>query len=231
MKGLPILLAAMSGSVGGLTFSHNAGGPYVRIRGNPTQPNTPAQSAVKAIFGEISTAWRADLTAAERDDWDLYGAATPLIDRIGQSFFPTGLNMYIRGNTGLLQNGNTRVDGGPVTPGLPSFTAPSASVVNGSTEVASIDFEVTDAWVGVDETHMLIYASRGQGVSINFFKGPYQLAGSIDGDGTTPPTSPAAITVPFNVVDGQKVFFRAVLVDEQGRLGQEVFFEQVVTSG
>lgn len=231
MKGLPLLLTAMSGSLAGLVFSHNAGGAYVRGRGIPTQPNTPAQAAIKAIFGELGTAWRQDLTAQERDDWDLYGAATPLTDKIGQPFFPTGLNMYIRGNTGLLQSGGTRVDGGPITPGLPSFTAPSAAAVESTTNVASIVFEETDAWTGVDGTRLLIYASRGQGLSINFFKGPYQLAGTIDGDGVLAPTSPQNVTVPFNVALGQKVFFRAVLVDEQGRLGQEVFFEQVVTTG
>lgn len=231
MKGLPLLLGSMSGSVGGNTFSHNAGGPYVRLRGNPTQPNTPAQAALKGFFGSLATAWRVTLTAAQRDDWDLYAAATPLIDRIGQQFFPTGLNMFIRGNTGLLQNGNPQILAGPAVPGLPTFTPPTVVTISASTNQASIAFEGTDAWVDVDETHLIIYASRGQGASINFFKGPYQLAGSVDGDGVLAPTSPADITVPFNLTDGQKVFFRATLIDETGRKGTDVFFEGPVTSG
>ena len=230
MKGLPLLLASMSGSVGGNTFSHNRGGPYVRLRGNPTQPNTPAQSALKGFFGSLATAWRVTLTPANRADWDLYAAATPLIDKIGQAFFPTGLNMFIRGNTGLLQNGNTQINAGPVAPGLPTFTAPAVVTIADSTDVASISFTEGDAWVGVDTTHLLIYASRGQGSSINFFKGPYQLAGSIDG-AVIPLTSPQNVTIPFNVSDGQKVFFRASLIDEAARKGADVFFEGAVTSG
>lgn len=230
MKGLPLLLTSMSGSVGGLTFSHNRGGAYVRDRAVPTQPNTPPQALLKAFFGALSTAWRATLTAAQRDDWDLYAAATPLIDKLGQPFFPTGLNMFIRGNTGLLQNGNTVVLDGPVVPGLPTFTPPAAVSIESTTNVATISFTVGDAWVDVDDTHVLIYASRGQGASINFFKGPYQLAGSIDGAAIGAPTSPATVTVPFNLSDGQKVFFRATLIDENGRKGADVYFEGVVTS-
>ncbi len=230
MKGLPLLLTAMSGSLGGLTFAHGIGGAYVRERANPTQPNTPAQTIIKGIFGQLSTAWRSDLSATQRDDWDLYADATPLLDRLGQSFIPTGLNMYIRGNTGLLQGEFTRVDLGPVTPGLPTFTAPAAQSIESTTNVAQITFTVGDAWVDLDENFLFIYASRGQGSSINFFKGPYQLAGVIEGDAITAPTSPAAITIPFGVKDGQKVFFRATLIDAEGRKGQDVFFEGVVST-
>ena len=230
MKGLPLLLNGMSGSLGGLTFSHNAGGAYVRARGIPTQPNTPEQAAVKNAFTQLSTAWRADLTAAQRDDWDLYAAATPLIDKIGNPFFPTGLNMFIRGNVGLLQNADVRVDVGPVTPGLPTFTAPAVVTIESTTNVASISFTIGDAWVDLDDNHLLIYASRGKGATINFFKGPYQLAGSIDGDAISAPTSPAAITIPFNVSEFQKVFFRATLIDDEGRKGADVFFEGVVST-
>lgn len=230
MKGLPLLLNGMSGSLGGLTFSHNAGGAYVRARGIPTQPNTPAQSIIKGAFGQLSTAWRADLTATQRDDWDLYGDATPLLDKIGNPFFPTGLNMYIRGNTGLLQAEFARVDLGPVTPGLPTFTAPTVNSIESTTNVTLIAFTIGDTWVDENQTHLFIYASRGQGQSINFFKGPYQLAGSIDGDSISAPTSPASITIPFSVKDGQKVFFRALLIDEQGRKSQDVFFDGLVTT-
>ena len=230
MKGLPLLLNGMSGSLGGLTFSHNAGGAYVRARGIPTQPNTPAQTVIKGIFGQLATAWRVTLTAAQRDDWDLYADATPLLDKIGNPFFPTGLNMFIRGNTSLLQSEFARVDAGPITPGLPTFTAPAIVTIESTTDIASVSFTTGDAWVDLNNNFLFIYASRGQGATINFFKGPYQLAGVVEGDAISAPTSPAAITIPFNVSQDQKVFFRAVLIDEEGRKSQDVFFEGVVTT-
>ena len=230
MKGLPLLLTAMSGSVGGLTFSHNAGGAYVRQRSNPTQPNTPPQALLKAYFGALSTAWRTSLTNVQRDDWDLYAAATPLIDKLGQEFFPSGLNMFIRGNVGLLQNGNPILIAAPTVPGLPTFTAPTINNIESTTNIAVMAFTSGDAWPDINGTHLLIYASRGQGASINFFKGPYQLAGSVDGNATTAPTSPANITIPFNVSEPQKVFFRATLIDEAARKSQDVYFDGVVST-
>ena len=85
-------------------------------------------------------------------------------------------------------------------------------------------FTVGDAWVDLDDNHLQVWASRGQKASINFFKGPYQFAGKVTGDATTAPTSPAAITIPFNITAGQKVFFRAALIDAEGRKGQDLFF-------
>ncbi len=224
MKGLPLLLTGMSGSLGGLVFSHNRGGAYVRNRGIPTQPNTSFQTIVKGFFSQLSTAWRATLTAAQRSAWDGYAAATPLIDALGNPFFPTGLNMYIRGNIGILQNGNSRIDDGPITAGLPTATPPQLTSMTAATDIALVAFTGTDGWVSADDTHMLIYASRGKSATINFFKGPYQLAGSIDGDSGVAPTSPATITVPFNIGVGQKVFFRATLMDAEGRKGPDIFF-------
>lgn len=229
MKGLPLLLTGMSGSVGGLTFSHNRGGAYVRDRAIPTQPNTFQQVIVKAIFGTLSGLWSSLLTQAQRDDWDLYAAATPLTDKLGQPFFPTGLNMYIRGNTPSIQSGGTRVDAGPATAGLPVASVPTVTSITASTDVLSMAFTIGDAWVDLDDHNLLVYASRGQKASINFFKGPYQFAGKVTGDATTAPTSPAAITIPFNIQVGQKVFFRATLLDDIGRKGQDLFFSGIAT--
>ena len=58
---------------------------------------------------------------------------------------------------------------------------------------------------------------RGYG-TINFFKGPYQFAARINGDGTTPPTSPAVIASPFPFSAGQRVFTRIVVVRVDGRV-------------
>jgi len=225
MKGLPLLLTGMSGSLGGLTFSHNRGGAYVRDRAIPTQPNTIQQSIVKAIFGGLSGLWSSLLTPAQRSAWDAYADGTPLTDKLGQPFTPTGLNMYIRGNTPLIQSGESRVDDGPPTLGLPVATAPTAASVTAATDILSMTYADTDAWCDVDGSVLLVYASRGQKATINFFKGPYQYAGKVQGNLALPPTSPASISIPFNIGVGQKVFFRAVLVDAEGRKGQDLFFE------
>lgn len=217
MKFLPLLGTGLSGSIGGITASHNRGGPYFRDRAIPVQPNTGFQAIVKGAFGSLATAWSAILTAAQRDAWTLYADNTPLTDVLGNPFIPTGLNMYIRGNTGILQAEFARIDDGPTTFGLPNVGVLGVSGMSTATEIASVTFDVTDLWVDINDAHLFVFASRPQKASIGFFKGPYQFAGAVAGDDTTPPTSPAAITVPFATVAGDKVFFRAIVIDDQGR--------------
>lgn len=225
MKFLPLLGAALSGSVGGIVASRNRGGSYFRERAVPVQPNTPQQAVIKGIFGGLSTRWSATLTQIQRAAWDQYADGTPLTDVLGQEFIPTGLNMYIRGNTPLSQNEDPILDNGPTTLGLPTVSPVAASGMSTATEIASVTFDNTDPWANEDEGRLFVYMSRPQKQSINFFKGPYQLAGTVAGDGMTPPTSPASITSPFATVADDKVFFRAFAVDGQGRKSSDQFFD------
>lgn len=227
MKFTPLLGANLSGSIAAITASRNRGGSYFRVKAIPVQPNTSFQSIIKAIFGGLSTRWSATLTEIQRAAWTQYADGTPLTDVNGNEFIPTGLNMYIRGNTALLQNEDPIIDNGPVTLGLPTVAPVEASGMSTATEIASITFDNTDPWANEDEGRLFVYMSRPQKASINFFKGPYQLAGTVAGDGMTPPTSPASITSPFATVAGDKVFFRAFAIDGEGRKSADQFFEVI----
>lgn len=229
MKFTPLLGAQLSGSLAGITASRNRGGAYFRERAIPVQPNTSFQAVIKAIFGGLSTRWSATLTTIQRAAWDQYADGTPLIDVNGDEFIPTGLNMYIRGNTALSQNEQMIVDNGPTTLGLPTVAPLGVSSMSTATEIASVTFDNTDPWANEDEGFLFVYMSRPQKPSINFFKGPYQLAGSVQGDNMTPPTSPASITSPFATVAGDKVFFRAFAIDGEGRKSSDQFFEIITT--
>ena len=78
---------------------------------------------------------------------------------------------------------------------------------------------------------MIVYSSRPQNQSINFFKGPYQLAGTVDGDDTTAPTSPQEITSPFPLTDGQHLFVQIRVHRIDGRLSGKWRGGADVTSG
>jgi hypothetical protein len=126
--------------------------------------------------------------------------------------------MYVRSNVSRIQAGLPRVDSAPAILDLGEFTAPTIDAVDATAEDADIGFEATDAWVDEDDSAMLVYASRGQNPTINFFKGPYRFAAAILGDSVTPPTSPATIALPFAVVATQRVFFRFSVTRADGRL-------------
>lgn len=221
------LLAEASGRVGGLIFSHNAGGPYIRAAGTVTNPNTPQQTAVRDILSQLTSLWVSTLTQGQRDAWALYAENVSLTNRLGKPINVAGLNQYIRSNVPIIQSGFARQDAAPTIFDLGDFTAPGGQGSQASNDV-SVLFTDTDDWVGEDDAGMLIYVSRPQNASINFFRGPYQFAGSIDGDGITPPTSPAFIPSPFVMTEGQRVFLRSRVIRADGRVSSEAFFQGVV---
>lgn len=216
----PLLGTDLSGSVGGITASHNRGGAYFRERVIPVNPATPQQGVVRAIVSSLAGLWQSTLTSAQRSAWETYAANTPVQNAIGAEIFLTGLNMYIRSNTPILQASLPRVDDGPIIFGLPTYSAVAIASLTPPTAV-TVAFTNTDLWANENNGALLIFLSRPTKQTINFFKGPYRIAGVVLGDAITPPTTPAAITAPFVFAAGQRVFMRMNVVRTDGRLGAE----------
>lgn len=210
------IVVAASGSVGGQTFSRNRYGPYVRTKAMPVNPNTAFQQAVRTIMAGLMTAWRDTLTDEQRAAWTTYAENTPVPGKFGESTILTGNAMYARCNVPRLQAGLARVDPGPTTFGVDSFTAP-VPTADASDDEVSVAYTNTDDWAGEVGGALLIYLSRPKGPGINFFKGPYQYAGKVAG-AALPPTSPEVITAPFALAEGQKVFMKVVSVRADGRI-------------
>lgn len=225
----PTIGTDLSGSLGGIVASHNKGGPYFRNRSIPTNPSTSFQQTLRNAMTVLTTAWNDDLTVVERDAWQTYADNVPLTNRIGESRNVSGQNMYVRGNIVALQTGFPRQDTAPTVFNLGSFTEPILVSADATAQTAEVSFTNTDAWANEDDSAMLVYLSRPQNPSINFFKGPYQFAGSIDGDAITPPVSPSTINSPFLISDGQTLFMQIRVCRADGRLSGKFRDNTVVT--
>lgn len=217
MKFKSAIVTASSGSIGGVTFAHNSGGMYMRARSTPTNPNSPYQQTVRNLMASLANLWINTLTGAQRDAWAAYASNVSLVGKLGDPLYVSGMNMYQRSNIPRLQSGLPRVDNGPTTYDLGGFTNPSFSVDATADEV-DVVFTATDDWANEDDAAMIILASLPQNPTVNFFKGPYRYAGNIAGNATTPPTSPAAIALPFSATAGQRVFVKALVSRADGRL-------------
>jgi len=213
------LITEASGRLGGIVASHNRGGQYFRAATLPTNPGTPYQEAVRSITSQLAVLWTNSLTEAERDAWVTYAQNVPTVNRLGDSRFLTGMNMYVRSNTARIQAGLARVDAAPVGYDLGSFTYPTITV-SAAAQLLSVAFTEADDWVGEDDAAMLVYASRPKSAAINYFKGPYRLAGPILGDSGTPLTTPQTIAVPFACSEGNRVFTRVAVVRADGRYSE-----------
>lgn len=219
------LVTQVSGSIGGMTGSHNKGGMYFRGRTIPTNPNSSQQQAVRSIVADLSNRWPNILTPSERAAWDIYAENVPLTGPLGEPRQVSGLNMYVRSNTPRIQAGLTRIDAAPSIFDLGEYTAPTLGTIAPATNEIDIAFTAADAWDDEDGSALLVFVSPPQNPSINYYKSAFRFAGSIDGDSVTPPTSPATLTTPFAFVSGQRLFVRCNVTRADGRLGSPVFLQ------
>ena len=206
----------ISGSVGGVTFSRNAGGAYMRARAIPVNPGSQFQTELRGYLAQLTALWPT-LTQAQRDGWAAYSVNVLLPNPLGDQREIGALAHYVRSNVPRLQSGNPRVDTAPVIFTLGEFTQPTITSITAPTAL-SLAFTDTDEWVDEDDSAMLIYGARGYNPTKNYFKGPYRYADLIEGDATTPPTSPYAATLPFTLQAAQKSFIFGRVTRADGRL-------------
>lgn len=218
MKFTPLLGTDLSGSLAGITASHNRGGPYFRNRAIPVDPATPFQTVIRAFVASLTSGWLNDLSAGQRQSWDAYALAVPLPDPLGNPRNVGGLAMYVRSNVPRLQAGEPRVDNAPGIFNLGDFTAPVMAGPSEAGQTVSFAFDNTDDWANEDDAGMLFQLSRAQNASVNFFKGPYRFAAIVQGDSAVPPVSPVVIPAPFAFIVGQRLFTEVKVTRADGRL-------------
>ena len=172
MKYKGTIISEGSGSLGGITFSHNRGGQYIRHRAVPVNSNTPQQQAMRNIVTLLVAHWNSTLTGAQRDGWSAYAAAVTYVDALGEPRVINGMSMYMA-CTPRVQAAMTRIDAPPTTLVRPSFTAPTYTVTAPLT--GSLAFTNSDLWAVASGGAMLLYTSRGMGQGINYFKLPRPL--------------------------------------------------------
>ena len=214
------LVTAASGSLGGLVASHNRGGAYLRARTIPVNPGSVFQQTVRDAVISLAAKWGELLTVAQRTAWEVYADAVPIPNALGDPRVLTGLAMYVRSNVPRIQVGYPRVDDAPTIFNLGDVTGPGYDGLTPPLAV-TISFDPLDDWANEDDSGMLVYISPPKMQSINYYKGPYRLAGTIDGITTpAPPTTPAAITSPFtySALNPQRSFAQIRVSRADGRL-------------
>jgi len=210
-------VAAASGSMGGTVFSRNRSGAYIRNRSIPLNPNSSQQQTIRNALTSLVTAWIESLTTPQRMAWDTYAANVPVTNRLGQQAFLTGQNWYIAANTPRIQAGLARVDAAPTVFNRGTFT-PISATGDGSSQLITVTFTNTDAWASEGGSSLLVYGARSQNFSAEFRKSSFRFAGKVDGNATTPPTSPVTIASPFTFVSGTRSFVRVSVTRADGRI-------------
>jgi hypothetical protein len=201
-------------------YSRNRYGAYKRNRSVPVNPNTTRQSVIRAILSGLSIAWGQTLTQAQRDSWNVYGANTPWLNRLGQVVHLTGQAHYIRSNAPRLQCGMTRVDAAPTFFDLATPEQSLGCSASEATQLLSLSFDDTASWCSEDGAAEFIQVGIPQDPGIGFFNGPWRAVTCIEGDSGAPPASPVAPASPWAIAEGQRIWVRTRVGRADGRLSE-----------
>jgi len=98
------VVADIRGSVGGVTFSRNANGAYVRNRSKGTNRKSVGQLTVRAIFTALTSGWR-NLDPTDIAGWISNAPLYPYKNKVGIASQYTGQQLYMKLNSTLMQSG------------------------------------------------------------------------------------------------------------------------------
>lgn len=131
------LAGQLSGRVGGVVFSRNRGGDYIRNGPSPVNPQTARQVLVRNALTAASSEW-GDLTADQRKSWAAWAASNPVQNRLGETIRLQPNAAFVWLSSRMVING----DSPAVAP--PLVGAPDPLVTLGGTfDIGAGDFEVT----------------------------------------------------------------------------------------
>lgn len=234
MKIKSALVTQMSGSIGGMTGSHNKGGMYLRARSIPVNPNTTQQQLQRQYFSTAVQRWTEVLTAVNRATWNNYAANVLLTDALGDPLQLSGQQMYIRTATAQM----LAASGAATPPAIGTFDTAPAIFDTGElgdisfTQATADDRELTigiagePGWAAQDDGTIIVQLGIPQNASRNFFKGPFRFCDSLNGASLSPITTAVvdadSCTPIINFTTGQRMFVRARALYNDGRLTSAV---------
>lgn len=222
---LGAIAANARGSLGGVTASRNRGGAYLRNRTTPTNPVSARRTAVRQAFGDLAQAWSQTLDQSQREAWNVYAAGTPALNKVGESFFPSGFNRFMAGNSLWIDAGGTLIEDAPVAPG----DGPAAAMTYGDFVYAAGDVTVaTPDWTYAAATdRAFVSVGLPMTAETNVYYGPYVLAVA----GLVSALESAMVFPVAGGAVGQFRSWRVQVVTPEGKVGQEFKFNQPLTSG
>lgn len=224
------IVTKASGSMGGVTASHNRFGQYFRARATPVNPSTAFQIAVRANLANYASKWTT-LTALQRDAWDTYGDNVPVVNKVGEVVFLTGFNHYVRTNTLRVQAGLEALDDAPTNFTVADFVNPTftVGVAVGGTAAATIAFDDTEAWTAEDGSALVCWIARPVSQTRNFFKGPFRFLAALAGDSGAPAATPFLPAAgPFAVAVDQLQYLAFRLLAADGRVSTQRIVQAVI---
>lgn len=210
-------LSDISGKVGGVVYRRNRFGLCACAFVNPVNPNTTRQSTARSRLSNLAANWNEVLTEAQRQQWNQYAANVPWINRLGDTTYLSGFNMYCRSNAAILAAGGTVVANAPAEYTLPAQDETFDISISAATGEITVTFDDTRDWCDENGGFLSLQMGLPKQNNVSFFGGPWQSIGAIAGDSVTPPSTGDAKACSYEVQEGQLVWVRARIIRADGR--------------
>lgn len=169
MAKIEFTLGEISGRMGGVVFSKNPSGNYIKNFTKQNNPSSQKQAKARAALSQQVVRWQS-ITEDQRNAWRALTLDT--YDTFGNIRALKGRNLFISLNTNLTKIGQSNLEDPPI-----DLTAPTG--LSGETKIRiseqrvdppfaesyNMYFEETPA--GAGDSRILIYASRPLPITVN----------------------------------------------------------------
>lgn len=202
------LLVDGRGKVGGHVLTKNRQGAAMRTKVTPSNPQSTAQVLARNSLSAFSQGWR-DLTPAERLSWESASQDVNRQNIFGDSYNPTGKNLYTLTNINLALAGSAAVTEPPAFEAASNLTA--LALASNTTAAQTVSFAPTP--VPADNI-LIIEATRPLSAGTTVPGKQFRKVTTVAAAATSPANTFAAYVAKFGTpITGKKIFIRAYTIN------------------
>ena len=221
-------VSEIRGKEGGVIYSRNAYGAYMKTKVTPVNPQTQHQLDQRTLMGNLSQAW-AGLATADKASWENLGAQVTRVNRFGDTTYYTGFGIFMKLNRMVVLAGGTANDTAPAVDSPPILEITNLTADSGVPS-ATMVYTPTPVPTGYA---ILVYATNNILTGRSFVKNFYRFIMLEAAAETSPAAYYGAWNTYFSnlLVEGATIFVRARIVHvASGFSGVPVTASVVVTN-
>lgn len=199
------IIAEARGKMGGMVFSRNHAGAYMRTKITPLNPQSIPQTIVRTLLTTLAQTWRG-LTVSERLAWNITASTWVHTNIFGDNVPLSGFGLYCRLNRNLQTLGESLISVAPVHSAIVGVD--STSIVADTTLGTLF---LTYAPVIPADQHLAIYATKPVSAGVTFVKSEYRFIAAFLTASASPYDLISFYTDVFGALPaiGEKVFVKA----------------------
>lgn len=203
------IVSEMRNKLNGSVFARNRGGAYVRTKVTPLNPMTARQVSARSLLTGLAQSFRS-LSQEQITAWNNATSQWQTTDIFGDLVSPTGLALYVRLNSNIINGEGTPIN----TPPAPVGAEPLSTLSLVATVTGDV-FDITYTPGSVPADHaMYVESTEMLSPGINNANSRFRFITTAGASATSPLDAFPEQTAKFGaLVAGQKVFVRAKFIN------------------